>query len=132
LSHTSTDPEWDAFTAANQRDLIVIAHFLNAKALQFEKGRTPDAVRPLSPREVDALSFLAIGYSRSQEADLLAISELTLRAYIESAWRNLGVLNLVHAVSRALSEGLISIGGAAKDAPGGWPGRQTRVDVASS
>ena len=129
-SHTATDAEWDAFTADYQRDLIVIAHFLNAKALQIEAGRTPDAIRPLSPREVDALSFLGMGYSRSQAADLLSISEHTLRAYIESARHKLGALNTVHAVARALSEGLIIIGGAAKDAPGGWPGRQGDTDVA--
>ena len=132
LSHTCSDAEWEAYTMANQRDLIVIAHYLNAKALQLEKGRTPDSVRPLSPREVDALSFLAMGYSRSQAADMLAISEHTLRAYIESARHKLGALNTVHAVARALSEGLIILGGAAKDAAGGWPGRQIDSGTASN
>lgn len=130
LSHTCSDAEWDLFTLANQRDLIVIAHYLNAKALQLEKARTPDAIRPLSPREVDALSFLAMGYSRGQAADMLDISEHTLRAYIESARAKLGAANTVHAVARALAEGLIIVGGAAKDAPGGWPGRQTEGPVA--
>ena len=131
LSHNCSDAEWDAWTMANQRDLIVIAHYLNAKALQLEKGRAPDPVRPLSPREVDALSFLAMGYSRSQAADMLDISEHTLRAYIESARHKLGAQNTVHAVARALSEGLIIAGGATRDAPGGWPGRQVEAGVAS-
>ncbi len=131
LSHTCSDAEWEAFMMKNQRDLIVISHYLNAKALQLQKGRTPDAVRPLSPREVDALTFLAMGYSRGQAADMLSISEHTLRAYIESAPHKLGALNTVHAVARALAEGLIVVGGAAKDAPGGWPGREAEPGVAS-
>lgn len=132
VSHTCTDAEWEDFTLSSQRDMIVIAHYLNAKALQLEKGRAPDPVRPLSPREVDALTFLAMGYSRSQAADMLAISEHTLRAYIESARHKLGASNTVHAVARAMSEGLIVVGGAARDAQGGWPGRLAVAGVASA
>ncbi len=123
LSHTCTDPDWEAFIAQNQRDLIVIAHYLNAKALTLQRGRSPDPVRPLSPREVDALTYLAMGYSRGQAADMLDLSEHTLRAYIESARDKLGALNTTHAVARALTEGLIVVGGAVKDASGDWPGR---------
>ena len=122
-SHSTDDASWDAFTARHQRDWILIAHYLNQKALDLEKGRTPEPVRALSPRETDALTYLGMGYSRGQVADLLKISEHTLRAYIESARFKLGALNTTHAVARATSEGLIIIGGAARAAPGGWPGR---------
>ncbi|MBU2359479.1 MAG: LuxR family transcriptional regulator [Alphaproteobacteria bacterium] len=131
LSHTCPDPVWEALMMAHQRDLIVIAHYLNAKALTLQKGRAPDSVRPLSPREIDALTFLAMGYSRGQAADMLGISEHTLRAYIESARHKLGALNTVHAVARAIGEGLIIVGGAAKDAAGGWPGQVPDRSVAS-
>ncbi|SEN05631.1 regulatory protein, luxR family [Loktanella fryxellensis] len=123
LSRSCSDEDWDDFIATHQRDVIVLAHYLNAKALQLENHRTPDPVKPLSPREVDALTFLAMGYSRGQAADMLAISEHTLRDYIESARLKLGAANIVHAVARALTEGLILTGGAARDDPGGWPGR---------
>ena len=124
MSHTADDDTWAAFTAARQRDLILIAHFLNQKALELERGRAPELVRALSPRETDALTFLAMGYSRGQVSEMLSISEHTLRAYIESARFKLGALNTTHAVARALSEGFILIGGAARAAPGNWPGRQ--------
>ena len=52
---------------------------------------------------------------------MLAISEHTLRAYIEGARLKLGALNTVHAVARAVAEGLIVTGGAARSAKGGWP-----------
>lgn len=124
-SHTTDDESWAKFTSAHQRDWILIAHYLNQKALRLEKGRAPEPVRALSPRETDALTFLGMGYGRGQVADLLDISEHTLRAYIESARFKLGALNTTHAVARATSEGLIVVGGAARAASGGWPGRQT-------
>lgn len=123
LSHSCADDEWQAFTTKNQREIILIAHFLNQKALEFEMNRHPEPVRPLSPREVDTLTYLAMGYGRSQVADILMISEHTLRAYIESARFKLGALNTTHAVARALGEGLIVVGGAARAAEGGWPGK---------
>lgn len=123
VSHTCDDDVWEAFTIEHQRDLILIAYYLNQKAMELEQTRVPEPTRPLSPREVDALTFLAMGYGRAQVADMLSISEHTLRAYIESARFKLGASNTIHAVAKALSEGHIIIGGAVRDSLGGWPGR---------
>jgi DNA-binding CsgD family transcriptional regulator len=65
-----------------------------------------------------------MGYSRGQVADMLSISEHTLRAYIESARYKLNAANTTHAITRAITEGLIVVGGASRAAHGGWPGRQ--------
>ncbi len=130
ISHSTSDDAWSEFTIGMQRDLILIAHYLNVKALELEKGRAPEPVRSLSPRETDALTFLGMGYSRGQVAEMLSISEHTLRAYIESARFKLGALNTTHAVARALAEGLIMIGGAARAAPGNWPGREDQTAAA--
>ena len=109
LNHTCDDDVWDAFTERYRHELILIAYFLNDKALELEPGRLPDRGQALSPREVDAMTLLAIGYSRAQVADQLSISEYTLRVYIESARFKLGALNTTHAVARALSRGLIVV-----------------------
>lgn len=109
VSHECDDATWAAFTETNRRDLILIAHFFNHAALQLEPGRAPEQAQTLSPREVDAMTFLAMGYSRAQVADTLSISEHTLRVYIESARFKLGAMNTTHAVARALSRGLIVI-----------------------
>jgi DNA-binding CsgD family transcriptional regulator len=129
ISHTCSDDIWEAFTIEHQRDLLLIAYFLNQKALELEKNRVPEPTRPLSPREVDALTFLAMGYGRAQVAVMLSISEHTLRAYIESARFKLGATNTIHAVAKSLSEGHIVVGGAAREAAGGWPGRKTNADL---
>ncbi len=109
VSHNCDDATWARFTESNRRDLILIAHYFNQKALDFEPERAPEPAQPLSPREVDAMTLLAIGYSRAQVADTLSISEHTLRVYIEAARFKLGAMNTTHAVARALSRGLIVV-----------------------
>jgi len=108
-SHNCRDDVWAAFTEAHRRDLILIAHYFNQKALELEPDRKPEPAQALSPREVEVMTFLAMGYSRAQVAQTLAISEHTLRAYVESARFKLGASNTLHAVARALSRGLIVI-----------------------
>ncbi len=109
VSHSCDDETWAEWTEAHRRDLILIAHTFNEKALDFEPDRAPEQSQSLSPREVDAMTFLAMGYSRAQVADTLSISEHTLRVYIESARFKLGAMNTTHAVARAMSRGLIVV-----------------------
>jgi DNA-binding CsgD family transcriptional regulator len=109
VSHSCSDDWWADWTNACCRDLILIAHLFNQKALEFEPKRNPEQSTSLSPREVDAMTLLAMGYSRAQVADTLAISEHTLRVYIESARFKLGAANTTHAVVRAMSRGLIVV-----------------------
>ncbi len=109
VSHSCDDATWAEWTHTHRRDLILIGHYFNQKALEFEPDRTPEQSQALSPREVDAMTLLAMGYSRAQVASSLSISEHTLRVYIESARFKLGALNTTHAVARAMSRGLIVV-----------------------
>ncbi|HDR29663.1 response regulator transcription factor, partial [Rhodovulum sp.] len=106
-NHSCSDVEWARFVQENMRDLIIIAHDFNKKALEFEGERDLAPSTTLSPRETSALTLLAKGLSRAQAADQLEISEHTLRVYIEAARHKLGALNTTHAVARALNAGLI-------------------------
>lgn len=109
VNDSCSDEDWRVFCETNVRDLMLIAHYFNQKALEFElpEGETPQ--KALSPREADALTFLALGYSRAQVADTLKISEHTLRVYVESARFKLGAMNTTQAVARALALGLIVV-----------------------
>ncbi len=109
VSHSCDDATWATFTETHRRALILIAHAFNQKALEFEPDRLPEQARSLSPREVDSITLLAMGYSRAQVAETLSISEHTLRVYIESARFKLGAMNTTHAVARAMSRGLIVV-----------------------
>lgn len=109
VSHNCTDDDWVDFISDNRRNLILLAHYFNKKVLEIEGERLADTRVPLSPRENEALTLLAIGYNRAQVAQTMAISEHTLRAYIEGARHKLGALNTVHAVSCAINQGVIVI-----------------------
>ncbi|MBO9445581.1 LuxR family transcriptional regulator [Ruegeria sp. R14_0] len=109
VNHSCDDDAWLKFIETHGRELILIAHYFNRKALEFESDRQPESARGLSPREVDAMTLLALGYSRAQVAHSLSISEHTLRVYIESARAKLGAQNTTHAIATALSRGLIVV-----------------------
>lgn len=109
VNHRCSDRDWQLFSAQFQRDLILIAYYLNSKAMEIAKGRENAAGQSLSPREIDALTLLALGYSRALAAENLRISENTLRSYIEAARFKLGTANTTHAVATALSRGLIVV-----------------------
>ena len=109
VNNSCDDIAWQAFVETFGRDLILVAHFLNRKALEFAKERQPDNMRGLAPREIDAMTWLALGDSRAQVAHSHSISEHTLRAYIESARSKLGAQNTTHAIATALSRGLIVV-----------------------
>lgn len=105
----SDDETWEKYSRDNVGDLILVAHFINQKALELDHGTDVQHTASLSPREIDTLCLLAMGYSRAQAADSLSISEHTLRVYIESARFKLGAQNTTHAVAKAISCGLIVV-----------------------
>lgn len=109
VSSKCTDDQWALYTDEHVRELFLIAHFVNQKALEISNGSDRLQMPVLSPRETDTMTLLAMGYSRAQAAESLAISEHTLRVYIESARFKLGAANTTHAIARALSQGLLIV-----------------------
>ena len=109
VSDRADDETWAAFTEEKARDLILVAHYVNQKALELERGTDQTPMASLSPRETDALTLLAMGHSRAQAAEQLSISEHTLRVYIESARFKLAAANTTHAVAKAITNGLLVV-----------------------
>lgn len=108
-SSNMSDEDWVAWCEDRLSELIVLAHFVNRKALEVEGDRATPTAQPLSPRELDALTLIAMGYSRAQASESLSISEHTIRVYLEGARHKLGAQNTVHAVARAMSSGLLVV-----------------------
>ncbi|RYH04567.1 LuxR family transcriptional regulator [Salipiger sp. IMCC34102] len=122
VSSNCDDATWDDFISAYKGELVLLAHHINVHVLRVHAERVPDPSALLSPRELDALSYLGMGYGRAQAADLMSISEHTLRSYIEGARRKLGAQNTTQAVARAVAEGLILSGGSPRGSNPDWPG----------
>ncbi|MCA0042667.1 helix-turn-helix transcriptional regulator [Celeribacter litoreus] len=109
INDTSSDEAWETLIAETERDLVIIAHEFNKRALALDAREESAPAPTLSPRETAAVTHIAKGLSRAQAAAEMGISEHTLRVYIEAARHKLGALNTTHAVARALSNGLIIV-----------------------
>ena len=109
INHDSKDAGWGRYIEENAHDFMLISHYFHQKALAATHVSAPVEGRELSPRELDVLKYLGIGLSRGKVADILKISEHTLRVYVDSARYKLGALNTTHAVALALSRGVIAM-----------------------
>ena len=73
-----------------------------------EVGRPPCAPRPpLSPRELDVLSYVAIGCTNAEAARRLGLLPATVKSYLKSAMRKLNSHTRVEAVNEARRAGLL-------------------------
>lgn len=70
-------------------------------------GSNPDKPTPLSPREAEALTLLAKGYSIKELARLLAISEHTAAGYTKNIYRKLNISTRAEATMEASRLGLV-------------------------
>lgn len=101
--------EWEGFISSFGRDLLLISHYIHQQAFDIVAPDGRDRPSQLSPRELDALHYLAAGFNRQRVADILKISEHTLRVYVDSARHKLKALNVTHAVAVAMAHGLIHL-----------------------
>ncbi|NSC24871.1 GAF domain-containing protein [Streptomyces albus subsp. chlorinus] len=68
----------------------------------------PSGERPrLSPRELDVLSYVALGCTNAETGRQLCLEPETVKAYLRSATRKLGVHSRHHAVAAARRLGLL-------------------------
>lgn len=109
LADKRSDAAWEALIEEKKKDLILLGHSFNNKALELEERVFQLEASQLSKRERSTLTLLAKGKNRAQAAQELEISENTLRVYVESARHKLGALNTTHAVARALAAGQIVV-----------------------
>lgn len=70
-------------------------------------ARDVDAIRPLSPREVDCLLLIAQGRRTQYIADYLGIAEITVHVHLKNAREKLKAKTLPHAAAKAIRYGFI-------------------------
>ncbi|HEY6864572.1 MAG TPA: LuxR family transcriptional regulator [Burkholderiales bacterium] len=94
--------------------LATYAHDAVARILVRERGGRPartgalGAGFALNEREREILGLAAAGHTNAGIAGLLSISDRTVVFHLRNAREKLGAANCVHAVSKALSLGLIA------------------------
>ncbi|NUS92775.1 MAG: LuxR family transcriptional regulator [Nocardia sp.] len=106
IARTTTDP---VLRARLQR---IAAGLTDAVTGVPEPGPGP-TVR-LAPRELEVLHLIAVGMTNSAAAEAMGLGVETVKAYLRSAMRRLGVHNRTAAVHAARSRGLL------REAGGPW------------
>ncbi len=71
------------------------------------KKRKEEGFEELSQREVDVIKLMTRGYNNRQIADILFISEHTVKVHIRNIFRKIGVVDRTNAVLWALERGLV-------------------------
>lgn len=64
--------------------------------------------KPLTKRELEVLSLLAVGLSNVQIAEVLFVARSTIKTHVENIIAKLGVSNRVEAVSWAMQQGVVA------------------------
>lgn len=72
-----------------------------------EPAGTRPGVVVLSPRELDVLAEVAVGYANAEVAKRLGLSVETIKSYLKSGMAKLGCHNRLEAVHRARSNGFL-------------------------
>ena len=99
--NTFMSPEdWKRYISVVARELLEIAWVLHVNAIR-ESG-AEEVVR-LGPREIECLQWIARGKDAGDIAEILSISEHTVRYYLKSARDKLNSRTLPHAVSKAIA-----------------------------
>ena len=70
-----------------------------------QEGASPSA--PLTAREIEILRLVAEGYSNRRLAELLAVSEPTVKFHLTNVYRKLGVANRTEASRWAQRQGIL-------------------------
>lgn len=107
VTSNTSEKEWAQFLRDYIGDFQVVANFIHQSIIEIEGVDRMKDLPSLSIRERDALQYCANGLNNDQIAEKLGVTERTVRAFMETARHKLGAVNRTHAVTKALSLGLI-------------------------
>lgn len=107
VTSNESDREWGSRRREIVSDLVLIANFLHQKAYGIYAPGEHIDLNAITLREKEALAWTSEGKSVADIATLMRISAETVKAHLDSARFKLGALNRVHAVSKAIRNGII-------------------------
>lgn len=107
LSFTAdlTNKDWWQFKKEVLPHVFLFAHEFHAQALNARKPILEDV--QLSSRELEVLKWAAEGKSMQDTAQILGVSDHTVRTYLQNCQRKLRGANKLHTVVQALRIGVI-------------------------
>ncbi len=101
--------EWQKRVSLLSRELMLLAYQFHDWALKVEGIVTDISLDLLTAREKDCLRWRSQGKTDWEISQLIGISRSTVKFHLENSRAKLGATNTMHAVSKAIVHGLISI-----------------------
>ena len=102
-------PEWQKRLNYLSRELMLLAYQFHDWAIKVEGIGADISLDLLSTREKDCLRWRSQGKTDWEISQLIGISQSTVKFHLENSRTKLGATNTIHAVSKAIVHGLISI-----------------------
>ena len=116
LKDVSAEKLIEAIRAASKGEYFLLPSITAKVVSEFSRISRPISVDsqkkladPLSNREVEILKYVATGASNKEIADILVISEGTVKNHLSSILSKLGVRDRMQAVLKAKEYGIITI-----------------------
>jgi PAS domain S-box-containing protein len=102
--------DWGAHVvvATGHRLALLVALSTSRRSLRRTVSSESDAP-PLSPRELEIVELVALGYSGPEIAQKLHISRETVRTHVRNAMVKTGARSRAHLVAKALADGAIAL-----------------------
>jgi DNA-binding CsgD family transcriptional regulator len=104
VMHSSEPEEAEVVVALGSQDLLALLGSLDH---EVPPPRTHTSV--LAPREEEVVSLVAAGLTNHDIAARMFVTDNTLKSYIRSAYRKMGVSTRSQAVGWAFSHGLVPV-----------------------
>lgn len=101
--------EWQMLKRVLIKEFMVISYYFHSWALKVERIDQNDYAEKLSEREKECLRWCAAGKTIWDTSAILGLSERTVRFHLENARFKLNALSTTHAVSKAISYGVIAL-----------------------
>ncbi|MHC5307669.1 LuxR family transcriptional regulator [Bartonella sp. LJL80] len=112
ITHDGNARTWERLKSVYMKDFMIIAQLIHATALNLKKSNSrieSDMHLGMTPRELHCLYWASQGKTTHETAIIMGISQNTVRAYIESARRELNATSIAHAVSKAIQLNLMPV-----------------------
>lgn len=100
--------DWQGSRRRLERDFQMLAFHLHQRIIKTQGVDRP--VPKLAPRELECLIWRAAGKCNWSTAQIMGISAKTVACYLETARVKLDASNTAHAIAKAISSNLFSIG----------------------
>ena len=101
------EADWDSYKKLFIPDILTIGFYVHCMVVKNFRPRSYVSDIKLSPREILCLEWASNGKTFNDIADIVGISNHTVRIHLDTAREKLKCLNITHAVARAIKLELI-------------------------